>query len=116
MTALTLTGGADEARALVATLREQAVALVDELPFLPSQLLAAYALVLTLAGRLMTPREREVASLAAGGLSNRDIAERLVISARTVEHHLEHVYRKLGVSDRGELTDHLGPPPAVGIR
>jgi DNA-binding NarL/FixJ family response regulator len=53
---------------------------------------------------MLTPREREVASLAANGLTNREIAEQLVVSARTVEHHLEHAYQKLGVNDRGELT------------
>ena len=56
----------------------------------------------------LTPREREVASLAASGLSNRAIAERLVISVRTVEHHLEHAYQKLGVGDRGALAEQLG--------
>ena len=41
--------------------------------------------------RLLTPREREVAELVAAGLSNRQIAERLVISERTAEAHLEHI-------------------------
>jgi DNA-binding CsgD family transcriptional regulator len=59
----------------------------------------------------LTRREREVASLAAGGLSNRAIAERLVVSVRTVEHHLEHVYQKLGVNHRGELAALLAPIP-----
>ncbi|HEY2657793.1 MAG TPA: LuxR C-terminal-related transcriptional regulator [Solirubrobacteraceae bacterium] len=60
------------------------------------------------AAAALTGREREVASLAAGGLSNRQIAARLVLSARTVEHHLEHAYQKLGVSRRAELAEHLG--------
>jgi ATP/maltotriose-dependent transcriptional regulator MalT len=51
----------------------------------------------------LTAREREIAALAAGGASNRDIASRLVVSVRTVENHLQHVYRKLGVGDRREL-------------
>jgi len=65
----------------------------------------AYAMH-TAAGQvaMLTPRKREVASLAANGLTNREIAEQLVVSARTVEHHLEHAYQKLGVNDRGELT------------
>ncbi|MFG3250073.1 LuxR C-terminal-related transcriptional regulator [Streptomyces sp. NPDC048187] len=51
----------------------------------------------------LTSREREVAALAAGGLSNRDIAERLVVSVRTVENHLYRVYEKLGITARSDL-------------
>lgn len=55
----------------------------------------------------LTDREREVATLAAQGLSNTRIAERLVVSVRTVESHLYHAYAKLGVSSREELADRL---------
>lgn len=51
----------------------------------------------------LTSREREVAALAAGGLSNRDIAARLVVSVRTVENHLYRVYEKLGITARSDL-------------
>jgi DNA-binding NarL/FixJ family response regulator len=51
----------------------------------------------------LTHREREIVTLAAGGLSNRQIAERLVVSVRTVEGHLYRACAKLGVSDRAEL-------------
>jgi DNA-binding CsgD family transcriptional regulator len=51
----------------------------------------------------LTAREREVATLAAQGLSNRAIAGRLTVSVRTVEGHLYRVGRKLGVSAREEL-------------
>ncbi|TWE27693.1 LuxR C-terminal-related transcriptional regulator [Prauserella muralis] len=51
----------------------------------------------------LTAREREVVTLAAQGLSNRDIARRLVLSVRTVEGHLYRVGTKLGVGDRAEL-------------
>jgi DNA-binding CsgD family transcriptional regulator len=51
----------------------------------------------------LTAREREVATLAATGLSSREIASRLVVSARTVENHLQHAYQKLGVTGRDEL-------------
>jgi DNA-binding CsgD family transcriptional regulator len=51
----------------------------------------------------LTPREREVAALAAAGLSSREIASRLVVSSRTVENHLQHAYQKLGVTGRDEL-------------
>ncbi|MFF5077967.1 alpha/beta fold hydrolase [Actinoplanes sp. NPDC000266] len=52
---------------------------------------------------LLTPREREVMSLAVQGLTARDIAARLFITERTVESHIEHAYRKLGVTSRIEL-------------
>ncbi|HWR47028.1 MAG TPA: helix-turn-helix transcriptional regulator, partial [Pseudonocardiaceae bacterium] len=51
----------------------------------------------------LTHREREIVTLAAGGLSNRQIAQRLVVSVRTVEGHLYRAGAKLGVSDRAEL-------------
>jgi len=56
----------------------------------------------------LTTREREVAILAARGLSNREIAERLVVSVRTVDNHLHHAYSKLGVAGREELRAILG--------
>ena len=52
----------------------------------------------------LTAREREVAKLAAEGLSNREIAQRLGTSVRTVESHLAHVYSKLGVTRRENLS------------
>ncbi|HXR73540.1 LuxR family transcriptional regulator [Actinocrinis sp.] len=52
----------------------------------------------------LTAREREVAKLAAEGLSNREIAHHLGTSVRTVESHLAHVYSKLGVTRREQLT------------
>ena len=51
----------------------------------------------------LTERERQVITLIAEGLKNRQIAERLFISPTTVTHHLSSVYSKLGVSDRLEL-------------
>lgn len=53
----------------------------------------------------LTPREREIAGLAAGGLSSRAIAERLTLSVRTVDSHLSRVFAKLGVRSRRELRD-----------
>ncbi|MFK4154675.1 LuxR C-terminal-related transcriptional regulator [Streptomyces fungicidicus] len=58
----------------------------------------------------LTSREREVAALAAGGLSNRDIAARLVVSVRTVENHLYRVYEKLGITARSDLGGALQGP------
>ncbi|MFD4639522.1 LuxR C-terminal-related transcriptional regulator [Lentzea sp. NPDC058436] len=51
----------------------------------------------------LTPREREVAVLAARGLTNKEIASSLVISVRTVDNHLSNTYAKLGITTRGEL-------------
>jgi DNA-binding CsgD family transcriptional regulator len=56
----------------------------------------------------LTKREREVATLAARGLTSREIAETIVVSTRTVENHLQRAYEKLGVSGRSELAAALG--------
>jgi PAS domain S-box-containing protein len=50
--------------------------------------------------RALTPRELEVLQLAADGSSGRKIAERLVVSPSTIKTHFDHIYEKLGVSDR----------------
>jgi DNA-binding CsgD family transcriptional regulator len=55
--------------------------------------------------RELTPREREIALLAAAGLSSREIAERLVVSVRTVDNHLQRAYGKLGIAGRQELAN-----------
>ncbi|GAA4053962.1 ATP-binding protein [Nonomuraea soli] len=51
----------------------------------------------------LTPRQREIVQLAARGLTNRQIADRLTLSMRTVANHLQAVYDKLGVNDRAEV-------------
>jgi DNA-binding CsgD family transcriptional regulator/predicted nucleic acid-binding protein len=51
----------------------------------------------------LSDRETEVAGLVAGGLPNREIAERLFISERTVESHIAHIRTKLGVTSRTQL-------------
>jgi non-specific serine/threonine protein kinase len=52
---------------------------------------------------LLTPREREVKALIAQGLTNRQIASRLVITDRTVAAHVEHILNKLGFSSRTQV-------------
>ena len=57
----------------------------------------------------LSPREREVAGLAAAGIPSREIAERLFLSVRTVDNHLQNAYTKLGVSSRADLARELRP-------
>ncbi|GAA2211791.1 hypothetical protein GCM10009850_072510 [Nonomuraea monospora] len=55
----------------------------------------------------LTARERQIADLAVGGLTNQQIAERLYLSPKTVEAHLSRTFAKLGVQSRVTLTQHL---------
>ncbi|MGN6695333.1 MAG: LuxR C-terminal-related transcriptional regulator [Aquihabitans sp.] len=64
-------------------------------------------------GPALSAREREVALLAANGRSNRQIAEQLILSVRTVETHLQRSYVKLGITRRDQLADVLGPGRAA---
>lgn len=62
----------------------------------------------------LTPQERQIVELAARGLRNREIAERLFVSPRTVGSHLHHAYPKLGVSGRHQLRDVVAVPTRRG--
>ena len=53
--------------------------------------------------RLLTLREREVAALIARGLTNRDIASQLVVTARTAETHVQNILNKLGFTSRSQI-------------
>jgi DNA-binding CsgD family transcriptional regulator len=55
----------------------------------------------------LTARERDIATSAAQGESSKAIADRLFLSVRTVNNHLQNVYSKLGVTGRGQLADAL---------
>ena len=55
----------------------------------------------------LTPAERRVVELAAGGRSNKEIASELFVSVHTVEAHLSHAYAKLGVRKRSQLAGRL---------
>ena len=60
----------------------------------------------------LTPREAQLVELATRGLTNAEIADRLVLSVRTVESHMYRAMQKLGVSDRRRLADRSGLTPA----
>ena len=65
----------------------------------------------------MTASERRVAEMAAEGLSNPEIAQTLYVTRKTVETHLGHVYRKLGISGRVRLAramERAGRSPSAG--
>jgi DNA-binding NarL/FixJ family response regulator len=51
----------------------------------------------------LTPSEQRVAELAAAGMTNKDVAAKLFISPKTVEHNIGRIYRKLGIRTRAEL-------------
>jgi DNA-binding CsgD family transcriptional regulator len=58
----------------------------------------------------LTPSERRVAEMAAEGPTNREIAQALFVTPKTVEVHLSSVYRKLGISSRSQLPSALSKP------
>lgn len=64
----------------------------------------------------LTPREREVVRLVCAGMTNKEVAEALSITAGTVKVHLMHIFEKTGVKDRFELAVHgrklVAPEPA----
>ena len=61
----------------------------------------------------LTPSERRIAERAATGASNREIAQALFVTVKTVEMHLGHTYRKLGISSRGELLAAIAVDPGT---
>jgi DNA-binding CsgD family transcriptional regulator len=61
----------------------------------------------------LTPQEVSVARLVAGGRTNRQVADELVVSIKTVEYHLANVYGKLGIRSRQELVPTFGPIEAM---
>ena len=64
---------------------------------------------------LLTPRQREVATLIALGLTNRQIAERLVISLRTADNHVQHIFDKLGLSSRAQVAAWIATRGMLGL-
>jgi DNA-binding CsgD family transcriptional regulator len=64
----------------------------------------------------LTAQELQIAQLAAQGLSNRDIAQRLYLSHRTISTHLYRIFPKLGITSRGELRGALSARTPSGKR
>jgi DNA-binding NarL/FixJ family response regulator len=99
---LTKDAGADEIRAAVeAVSRGEAV--LD--PAIQHHVLAAVSAPASAAAEApddLTPREVEVLQLIAEGLTNTEIADRLVVSAATVKSHVNHIFAKIGARDRAQ--------------
>ena len=66
-------------------------------------------------GDELTPREQEVLTLIAEGLSNNEIADRLVISAKTVDRHRENIMRKLNLHNRVDLVKYALRKGLIGL-
>jgi DNA-binding CsgD family transcriptional regulator len=64
----------------------------------------------------LTPTERRVVEMAANGMTNRAVAQALFVGEKTVETHLGHAYRKLGITARSQLHDALTAPPVPDSR
>jgi DNA-binding NarL/FixJ family response regulator len=71
--------------------------IVADYPSVPSD-----GLMIAETGEFLTPRELDVLRLIGQGLRNRMIAERLVISEKTVQNHISNIFAKLQVNDRSE--------------
>lgn len=61
----------------------------------------------------LTERQTEILDLLCAGATNAEIAARLVLSVRTVDHHVSAVLQKLGVTSRREAMAHAGGPPRI---
>jgi non-specific serine/threonine protein kinase len=60
---------------------------------------------------ILTPRQRQIAELIHQGLTNKDIADTLVISPRTAEAHVEHILTKLGFTSRTQVAAWVADHP-----
>jgi DNA-binding CsgD family transcriptional regulator len=67
------------------------------------------------AGAPLTEREQEIARLVAGGATNREIAQALFLSPKTIERHVSNVFKKLGVRNRAELAARVAELESEGV-
>jgi len=100
-------GGAGDRRAATASLRRSS-ALAGACEGAATPGLFHLPTVKAAAAAPLSGREREIVLLAATGMASKDIAERLYLSVRTVNNHLQHAYAKLGVTSRAGLAQALG--------
>jgi DNA-binding NarL/FixJ family response regulator len=100
-TALARRGDRERAKPLA----EQAARLIRSLGMSPyaDQLATLLGRLDDAGGSVLSLREGEVAGLVAEGLTNRQIAERLVISERTAQNHVQHILTKLGFTTRSQI-------------
>jgi DNA-binding NarL/FixJ family response regulator len=99
---LTKDAGADEIRAAVEAVARGEAALDPAVQHVVVNALAGDGAAAPELPDGLTPREAEVLQLIAAGLSNTEIAERLVVSAATVKSHVNHLFAKAGVRDRAQ--------------
>jgi DNA-binding NarL/FixJ family response regulator len=99
---LTKDAGADEIRAAVEAVARGEAALDPAVQHVVVDALAGDGVPAPELPDGLTPREAEVLGLIAAGLSNTEIAERLVVSAATVKSHVNHLFAKAGVRDRAQ--------------
>jgi non-specific serine/threonine protein kinase len=90
-------------RAFTAAARQSGTMTFDDLLAYALGESATVAKRLTADGAVLTRREQEIAELVAQGLSNREIASRLVIAQRTAEGHIEHILAKLNFTSRAQI-------------
>lgn len=106
---------AEAAATAVTLLRDQRSTDVPEaagrLATLMAKCPAAHTPALDIKQPVLTPRERQIARMAAAGVSSKEIADQLYLSSRTVDNHLMRVYAKLGVNGRTALTASLRSLP-----
>ena len=62
----------------------------------------------TLGGSGLTPQQMQIARLIAEGATNREVAERMFVSPRTVDYHLRNIFQRLSISSRAELIRRFG--------
>jgi DNA-binding CsgD family transcriptional regulator len=62
----------------------------------------------TLSGSGLTPQQMQIARLIAEGATNREVAERMFVSPRTVDYHLRNIFQRLSITSRAELIRRFG--------
>jgi DNA-binding CsgD family transcriptional regulator len=106
--------GAPELERTTTVAQELGAATVEELAGRALRSLGVRTWRRAAAGAPLTDREQEVVRLVAEGATNREIAQLLFLSPKTVERHVSNVFKKVGVRNRAELASRLGGRGAAG--